>query len=649
MSRAPQSRRPLARIALAGALIGLGSAALAGPAHAEELRVSTGADPQPGDCRPADCTLREAVIEANSDADEDVILLRPRLTYRLELDGAGEQEARTGDLDLTEPVRVLATGKGRARVDAGGIDRVFDLYAPATLEGLVLTGGLALGSDGGQGAAVRAVSGRLAVRDSRLVANRGPSSALELLGDDGATIRDSAVSGNVGAGVIDRGGGGLRAAHTRINANGATGLQGFGPGSLVVYHGEISDNGLRGIEDFDEGDVAAVDVSIARNGAEAIDEQGEGGLYVRRSRLRDNRAGVSESGGGELSVYRTRLTGSDDAAALETGTGGISFIKSRLAYNGGLGVSEFDEGSVGLEETALEGSPDGGVVERGDGNIQLTLAKVLDSGGIGLAELDAGDVGMVRSRITGAEDVGLTLAEGSATLLRTRVIGNGGGIAIAAGSLGLGRSAVVDNAGGLGGITAINADVSLRQSTVGRNRSERGAGGVDVGGAGSLTASNSTVAENRSDAGPGGIGLGPAAEADLNAVTIAANTSAAGDGGGIVAAPGAGATIDNSLLVANRLGPEPSDCAGDGLLSGGGNAIGSLDPAACGALGGPGDAVVGQARVAPLGPNGGPTSTVALRRGSPAIGAAGPDAPARDQRSVRRRDPDAGAFEYRRR
>ena len=48
-----------------------------------------------------------------------------------------------------------------------------------------------------------------------------------------------------------------------------------------------------------------------------------------------------------------------------------------------------------------------------------------------------------------------------------------------------------------------------------------------------------------------------------------------------------------------------------------------------------------------LGSNGGPTPTVALHRGSPAIGAAGADAPSRDQRNLARRDPDAGAFERR--
>ena len=81
------------------------------------------------------------------------------------------------------------------------------------------------------------------------------------------------------------------------------------------------------------------------------------------------------------------------------------------------------------------------------------------------------------------------------------------------------------------------------------------------------------------------------------------------------------------------------------LVDIGGNLIGTVS--SCGGLGGPDDLVRPSARIGPLGPNGGPTSTVALRGASPAIGAAGSDAPDRDQRNLARRDPDAGAFERR--
>ena len=58
--------------------------------------------------------------------------------------------------------------------------------------------------------------------------------------------------------------------------------------------------------------------------------------------------------------------------------------------------------------------------------------------------------------------------------------------------------------------------------------------------------------------------------------------------------------------------------------------------------------MVADPRLGPLRNNGGPTLTIALLAGSPAIGAAGPGkAPARDQRGVNRTDPDLGAYERR--
>ncbi|MFI5122984.1 MAG: choice-of-anchor Q domain-containing protein, partial [Vicinamibacteria bacterium] len=85
------------------------------------------------------------------------------------------------------------------------------------------------------------------------------------------------------------------------------------------------------------------------------------------------------------------------------------------------------------------------------------------------------------------------------------------------------------------------------------------------------------------------------------------------------------------------------DCFAASLSSGGGNLVGV--PGGCPGFGGGADVVGRQARIGSLQPNGGPTSTVALRRGSPAIGAAEADAPRRDQRNLTRRDPDAGAYE----
>jgi hypothetical protein len=58
------------------------------------------------------------------------------------------------------------------------------------------------------------------------------------------------------------------------------------------------------------------------------------------------------------------------------------------------------------------------------------------------------------------------------------------------------------------------------------------------------------------------------------------------------------------------------------------------------------DLVRPEPKLGALGHNGGPTETIPLLRGSPAIGRAGSDAPGKDQRGRRRdRRPDIGAFE----
>lgn len=637
------ARRRLAALVAAGSL-SVGAVIATASAQALELKVSSGSDTAPNGCTDGACSLREAILAANQAPGSDVVVLRPGTTSTLALPGAGEDAAATGDLDVTGPLELVANGHGRATIDADQIDRALDLYAPVTLDGLRITGGLARDPGGAQGAGVRVIEGRLALRDTAISANAGPESALELLGGDGMTARDSEVSDNVGGGVIDRGGGGLRAAHTEISRNTGTGVQGFGAGSLTIYHARISDNALRGIQEFDEGDVAAVDVILSGNGEQAIDEQGDGSLFVRRSRLRDSGgAGATEDGDGELSIYRSKLTGSRGGAAIERGPGGIAFIKATIAFNDGLGLSEFDDGSIGLEETTLEGSPLGGAIERGEGGIDLTLAKVLGNGGVGLAEFDDGDVSLVRATISGAEDIGVTL-DGVATLLRTHVTGNGGGIAVSDGSLSLGRSTIAGNSGEIGGIAAVNAKVALRQSTVGANSSAGDGGGIALVGSSSLQATNATIAENSAAGAGGGVFIGAGGAVELNAVTIASNLTET-LGGGIALEPGASATVDNSLLAENRAGSSGPDCFAASLSSGGGNLVGV--PGGCAGFGGGADVVGRAARIGALQPNGGPTSTVALLPGSPAIGAAQTDAPPRDQRNLTRRDPDAGAYERR--
>lgn len=113
-------------------------------------------DANPGDgvCETAagnrECTLRAAIQEANALDGRDVIDV-PAGTVLLTLAGIGENAAATGDLDITEAVLIRGAGMGQTIVDANGLDRVFhlDTSGHVELRGMTLRNGAIAGDSGG--------------------------------------------------------------------------------------------------------------------------------------------------------------------------------------------------------------------------------------------------------------------------------------------------------------------------------------------------------------------------------------------------------------------------------------------------------------------------------------------------------------------
>ena len=70
----------------------------------------------------------------------------------LSLAGTGEDDARTGDLDISEDLTILGAGMVSSVIDAADIDRVLHLLAGATLNlsGLTIVDGFS-GSELGTG------------------------------------------------------------------------------------------------------------------------------------------------------------------------------------------------------------------------------------------------------------------------------------------------------------------------------------------------------------------------------------------------------------------------------------------------------------------------------------------------------------------
>lgn len=180
-------------------------------AHAVEIPVTTTADELNAD---GDCSLREAVRAANTDAAVDACeagdgadsIVLAAGTYTLSVAGTLENQALTGDLDLTEGVSIVGVGADSTIVDANDIDRVFDVQTsdPVELEALTIRNGSPAVTDFG-GAVNVDIGGDLRVIDARVESSHTEASGGGIYARSATlTMTGSVVSGNS---ANDHGGG----------------------------------------------------------------------------------------------------------------------------------------------------------------------------------------------------------------------------------------------------------------------------------------------------------------------------------------------------------------------------------------------------------------------------------------------------------
>jgi hypothetical protein len=207
-----------------------------------------------------------------------------------------------------------------------------------------------------------------------------------------------------------------------------------------------------------------------------------------------------------------------------------------------------------------------------------------------------------------------------------------------------------------GGIYTDSGRLRIADTTISGNRAVALGGGIEVDGTEPLVVVNSTISGNRTESNGGGISL-DSGIVRLNSVSVVRNRGNSDEqlseaGGGLYANSGETFTVENSLIALNTVGattpgdpPVKNDCHGI-FDSKGHNLLSTRF--LCDGFDATGDFVRADPRVGLLRDNGGPTKTVALQENSPARNRAKPGtSPARDQRGVRRQDPDIGAFELR--
>jgi hypothetical protein len=158
---------------------------------------------------------------------------------------------------------------------------------------------------------------------------------------------------------------------------------------------------------------------------------------------------------------------------------------------------------------------------------------------------------------------------------------------------------------------------------------------------------DSTISGNHADYGPFG-GLYARYSAQVFSSTIAGNTSAGDSAAGLYVRYASTLTtiLHNTIIANNTTGGIESDVStGPGLTISGSNNLIMAHPIEATV---PADTISADPKLGPLQDNGGPTRTMALKAGSPAIDKGGVTGLHADQRGSKRvigSNPDIGAFE----
>jgi CSLREA domain-containing protein len=186
------------------------------PVCVPEYTVTKTTDTNDGVCNVSDCSLREAVDNANACPGPQTIHL-PAGGYILTIAGAEEDANATGDLDITDDLSIL--GVGAPSVDGGGIDRAFEVFSPAMVDMdlLIIVNGVAQ------------LGGGIRNHGNLTIANSS-------IHDNVAEVPPGGVGGSAGGGIFNEAGT-LTLLGTQIFdnvADGGGGIHNFATATLIA-------------------------------------------------------------------------------------------------------------------------------------------------------------------------------------------------------------------------------------------------------------------------------------------------------------------------------------------------------------------------------------------------------------------------------
>jgi predicted outer membrane repeat protein len=280
-----------------------------------------------------------------------------------------------------------------------------------------------------------------------------------------------------------------------------------------------------------------------------------------------------------------------------------------------------------------------GTITLTTGELQLSRSVTITGPGANVLGVSGHNASRVFEVVAGATDAvsGLTITAGQPGG------SSGGGVLVdTGGTLALTSSALSDNsARSVGGGLFNNGTVTVTESTLSGNSSGTGGGGIYN--TGTLTVIGSTFSGNSA---PSGGGIYSTGTLTVTGSTLSGNSASVSVGGGIIASS-LPATLRDTIVAGNLRGSSPDDISGTVSAASSYNLIGTGGSG--GLINGVNHNLVGVANpgLGMLADNGGPTRTIALLSGSPAVGAGDPSlAGTHDQRGVVRHLPvSVGAYQ----
>jgi Right handed beta helix region len=584
-------------------------------------------------------SLRQAILDANTQPGDDTVTFAPGVTGAINL--ASALPDLSSNIDLEGPGAASLT----VQPASGGLFRVFHVTAGATvtLTGLTIADGSAdvgggILNDGGTlTVSACAVTGDTAQVNGGGIASTG---TLTVVGSvlSGNAVNSASGTQAFGGGIYSTGT--LTVSASILFGNSAT----AGAAQAAAYGGGI----------YAAGALAVTNSSISQNTVSAADAEG-GGLFITHTVAAAVTAStvLGNAGGYALTSYDTyaavtvtgsTISGNGGGGILSDGFNSLVVVNSSITYNGGSGIANGPGSGATVTGTLISGNTvtddygaKGGAIAN-SGSLTITGCTLSNNtvrgryfAAGGAVYIIGGSLSISDSTLSGNSTVGdansvnlyggaiYSADNGPVTITRCTIEGNtsrqGGGIYLYSS----GNSGMVD----------------VRDSTLSDNTATADGGAILNGG--TLTVLNSTLSGNTA---VNGGGIDNAGDTTLVNVTVSGNT-AAGAGGGflnetytvMVYDPQTHSffqmtqdrpnSVANTILAGNH-GPASSPDVQGQMASQGHNLIG--DGTGASGLTAPGDQVGSAAapidpRLGPLQNNGGPTATMALLPGSPAINA----------------------------